>query len=124
MRENTRLPVFPNAQAHSLSLHLPLPLIGGQVDGWISLLECSLYIKARQDRGCVTIVSPSLLPLCGRKIRLIEGKVKCRHLKIYLSGDFRQAFICLRPQYTYSHREGGGGELNQRDGERGNSSPS
>jgi hypothetical protein len=64
-----------------------------------------------------------------------NSKAKCRHLKIFAcKGTLRQVFICLRPkthtpppytlntcmQYSYSHREGGGGELNQREGERGN----
>ncbi len=31
---------------------------------------------------------------------------------------------CIRVYNTYSHVEGGGGELNQREGERGNSSQS
>jgi hypothetical protein len=53
--------------------------------------------------------------------------------KLICKWILRQVFICLRPrtsypptplqslykciQYTYSHREGGGGELNQRVGE-------
>jgi hypothetical protein len=58
-----------------------------------------------------------------RKIRLIEGNAKCRHLKKFMcKGTLRQVFICLRPrtpssaylhtvyvygiQYIYSHREG------------------
>jgi hypothetical protein len=61
-----------------------------------------------------------------RKIKLIEGNAKCRHLKqLTCKGTLRQVFICLRPsppyppspfilytciQYTYSHREGGRGE--------------
>jgi hypothetical protein len=76
-------------------------------------------------------------PFARRKIRLVEGNAKCCHLKKLTKGTLRQVFICLRPgtpypppytlytciQYTYSHREGGG-ELNQREGERGNSSQS
>jgi hypothetical protein len=58
--------------------------------------------------------------------------------KLTCKGTLRPVFICLRPrtpyppppntldtciQYTYSHKEGGGegGELCQREGERGNS---
>ncbi len=56
-----------------------------------------------------------------RKIRLIEGNVKCRQLKILTCKEtLRQVLICLRPRtpytmYTciqyksYSHREGGRG---------------
>jgi hypothetical protein len=34
-----------------------------------------------------------------RKIRLIEGNAKCRHLKILtFKGTLRQVFICLRPK--------------------------
>ncbi len=69
-----------------------------------------------------------------RKIRFIESNAKCRHLKNLpgkgLWGRCLSAlgsephtpppytlYKCI--QYTYSHREGGG-ELNQREGERGN----
>jgi hypothetical protein len=74
-----------------------------------------------------------------RKIRLIEGNAIFRHLKkLTCKGTLRHAFICLRPrtpspspplytlqytcvQYTCSHREVGiGGDLNQREGEGGN----
>jgi hypothetical protein len=60
--------------------------------------------------------------------------------KLTCKGALRLVFICLRPrtpysppytlytciQYTYSHREGGGGagDLKQREGGRGNSSQS
>ncbi len=41
----------------------------------------------------------------------------------YPSPPLYTLYTCI--QYTYSHREGGeGGELNQRKGERGNSSQS
>ena len=37
------------------------------------------------------------------KIRLIEGKAKCRHLKkLTWKGTLRQLFICLRPRIPYS----------------------
>ncbi len=57
-----------------------------------------------------------------RKIRLIEGNAKCRHLKKFTcKGTLRQVFICLRspPPYTLYIRvcsilihkgTGGGGE--------------
>ncbi len=38
----------------------------------------------------------------GRKIRLIEGNAKCRHLKkLTCKGTSRQVFICLRPRTPY-----------------------
>jgi hypothetical protein len=41
--------------------------------------------------------------LSRRKIRLIEGKAKCRHLKILTcKGTLRQVFICLRPRTPYT----------------------
>ncbi len=65
-----------------------------------------------------------------RKIRPIESNAKCRYLKkLTCKGTLRQVFFLLydpilRPfytlyaciQYTYSHREGGGGRANQRKG--------
>jgi hypothetical protein len=37
-----------------------------------------------------------------RKVRLIEGNVKCRHLKnSTYKGTLRQVFICLRPRTPY-----------------------
>jgi hypothetical protein len=37
-----------------------------------------------------------------RKIRLIEGNAKCRHLKkLTCKGTLRQVFICLRPRTPY-----------------------
>jgi hypothetical protein len=37
-----------------------------------------------------------------RKIRLIEGNVKCRHLKnLYKKGDLRLVLICPRPRNPY-----------------------
>ncbi len=37
-----------------------------------------------------------------RKIRLIEGNAKCRHLKkLSCKGTLRQVFICRRPRTTY-----------------------
>ncbi len=67
-----------------------------------------------------------------RKIKLIENNAKCRHKK-------KIVFICLRPRtpypppplhtaYVYTAylftRKGEGGELNRREGQRGNSSQS
>jgi hypothetical protein len=74
-----------------------------------------------------------------RRIRLIEGNTKCRHLKkITFKGTLKHVFICLRNRAPYSlpplHTlnvyihifvhigKGEGGELNQREGSRGNSS--
>ena len=38
-------------------------------------------------------------PFWRRKIRLIEGNAKCRHLNKFTSkGTFRHVFICLRPR--------------------------
>jgi hypothetical protein len=69
-----------------------------------------------------------------RKIRLIEeGNGKYRHLKkLTRKGTLRQVIICLRPRthtlpplhtvyvYTvYLFTQGGEGELNQREGDRG-----
>jgi hypothetical protein len=49
-----------------------------------------------------------------RKIRLIEGNAKCRHLnKLTCKGTWRQVFICLRSRThtpPLTHREGGQGE--------------
>jgi hypothetical protein len=76
-----------------------------------------------------------------RKIRHIEGNAKCRNLKnLPRKGTLRQVFICLRnrtpyptPLHTVVYNTGylvtqgrgrGGGELNQRKGERGSSSKS
>jgi hypothetical protein len=80
-----------------------------------------------------------------RRVRISHGlsnyidKAKCRPLKkLPCKRTLRQMFICLTEaqnpiphpshytqytciQYTYSHR---GGELNQREGLRGNNSPS
>jgi hypothetical protein len=37
-----------------------------------------------------------------RKIRLVEGDAKCRHLKKFTcQGTLRQEFICLRPRTPY-----------------------
>ncbi len=70
-------------------------------------------------------------------MRLTEGNSKCCHLKkLTCKGTLRQVFICLRPRtrypprlhtiYVYTvhlftqERAGWGGELNQREGSRGN----
>ncbi len=67
-----------------------------------------------------------------RKIKLIEGNAKCRHLKKFASkGTLPQVFICLRPRnpyplttytvYTlYLFTQGGGGE--SWEGQRSNGS--
>jgi hypothetical protein len=76
-----------------------------------------------------------------RKIRLTEGNAKCRHLKkLTCTETLQQVFIFLRPREPHTPpplthcmrvysilihtRKGGGGELYQREGERGNSSQS
>ncbi len=73
-----------------------------------------------------------------RPINYIDTKAKYRHLKkLTCKGTLRKVFISLRPrtpyplsytlytciQYIYSHREGGVGELNLREGERLTLSP-
>jgi hypothetical protein len=78
------------------------------------------------------------LAIPRRKIRLI-GNAKCRHLKeLICKGTLRQVFIYLMPRipfppldtvyvytvYLFTQRKGEGGELNQTEGERGNSSHS
>ncbi len=78
-----------------------------------------------------------IIKICIRpkKIRLIESNSKCRHPKnLTCKGTLRQVFICLRPrtQYRSLHirayniliHTGKGGELNQREGQRSNSSQS
>jgi hypothetical protein len=66
-------------------------------------------------------------------INYIDTKAKCSHLKkLTCKGTLRQVFICLSyiplPLHTvYVHvliHIGDGGELNQREGERGNRSQS
>jgi hypothetical protein len=78
-------------------------------------------------------VTPRRKRCTRRKIKLIEGNAKCRHLKkLTYKGSLWQVFICLRPknpippppplqtvqymciQYTYSHRKGGGVEPERR----------
>ncbi len=59
-----------------------------------------------------------------RKIRLIEGSAKCRHPKSDLERDFAAAlYLPTVTQCAYVHilihTRRGGGELNQREGERG-----
>ncbi len=50
----------------------------------------------------VTSASRNWLVCRRRKIRLIEGSAKCRHLKkITSKGTLRQVFICLRPKIPY-----------------------
>ncbi len=51
-----------------------------------------------------------------RKVRLIEGHAKCRHLKKLTCKLTLHTVYVYTVQYTYSHREGGkgGGDLNQR----------
>ncbi len=66
----------------------------------ISLAYCSgvkLFLPAFASaaRGRVRV---STLSEKRKKIRLIEGNAKCRHLnKFSCKGTFRQVFICLRP---------------------------
>ncbi len=61
-----------------------------------------------------------------RKIRLIEDKAKCRHVKkLTWKGTLRQVFICLRPRTPLIHClrvyslliHTGKGGMNQREGE-------
>ncbi len=65
-----------------------------------------------------------------RKIRLVVGKAKCRHL-LTCKETLRYVFICLRPRTPYPPLHTAymytvylGGELNQREVKRGNSSQS
>jgi hypothetical protein len=82
------------------------------------------------------MLSPFSLGLARRKIRLIESNEKCCHLKkLICKGTLRQLFIFLKPRtpykppphiqsvnvYTVHTWKGGGGDLNQREGTRGNS---
>jgi hypothetical protein len=69
-----------------------------------------------------------------RRIILLEGNAKCRHLKqLTCKGTLRQVFIWLRPRTPYPRplahckrvysmliHTGEGVELNPREGERGN----
>jgi hypothetical protein len=107
---------------------------------YLSLYSCPSALAS----SCQSCVFVQCLLLLRRKIRLIEGNAKCRHLKIFTcKGTLRQAFICLRPRTPYHphlthyirvytiqynniiiHTGKGGGELNQREGEKGNSSQS
>jgi hypothetical protein len=94
-----------------------------------------LYCMAQFNAGNMH----GVLGFYRRKIRIIEGNAKCRHLKnwpvkglcgrcLSVWGPERNTLHPLhtvRVCSTYSHREGGrGGELNQRTGERRNSSQS
>ncbi len=63
-----------------------------------------------------------------RKIRLIEGNAKCRHLKkLTCKGTLRHVFICLRPPFAhcipvysvYLFTHGRGGESLTREKVRG-----
>jgi hypothetical protein len=104
-----------------------LHILEGEGEGGGTGQECIVARFAYLVLGAVHTFS-FLADLRGgsvRKIRLIEGNEKCRHLKKFTSkGTLRQVFICLRPrtpiprladwfiyciQYTYSHREGGRG---------------
>jgi hypothetical protein len=89
------------------------------------------------------MLSPFSLGLARRKIRLIESNAKCCHLKkLICKGTLQRDFAAvvylseaqnpvqppppLQSVYVYTVHtgKGGGGDLNQREGERGNSSPS
>ncbi len=74
---------------------------------------------------CSVPPMPMNLWLHHKKIRLIEGNAKCRHLKkLACKGTLQQVFLCLKArtpippppytmylciQYIYSHRKGGSG---------------
>jgi hypothetical protein len=47
-----------------------------------------------------------------RKIILMEGDAKCRHLKVTCIGTLRQVFICMRP--IFHTGKGGGSEPEKR----------
>ncbi len=66
-----------------------------------------------------------------RKIRIVGGNAKCRHLnKLTSKGSLRQVIICLRPRtpypptltvyvytvYLFTQGRGERGEFNQREG--------
>ncbi len=104
-------------------------------------LHSALYVRLgeKDKRLLCTRTIRGAESLVRWKIRLIEGNAKCRHLKnLNCKKTLRQVFICLQNtlppppytlftciQYTYSHREDGeGGESNQREGEKCNSSQS
>jgi hypothetical protein len=92
---------------------------GGRILWWHTQLELSL-----------------LIPCIRGLIKYIDTKAKWRHLKkLTYKGTLRQLFICLGPRnsyppytlyvYTvYLFIQGRGGELNQREEERGNRSQS
>ncbi len=92
-------------------------------------VSCKIYdLGNKSPSSCQTLCIHANCVCVGgggpgrRKIRLIEGNAKCRHLKkLTYKGTLRQVFICWGPephtppsftlytciQYTYSHRERG-----------------
>ncbi len=90
----------------------------------LSLGECSGFFW-QPDVAVANLKLQERVTKC-RKIRLIEGNAKCRHLKTFTcKGTLRQVFIWPRTLYppppTHTLYTGGGErELNQREEDRGN----
>jgi hypothetical protein len=61
-------------------------------------LACSIYMYCHTSIYTRDNIERLARILYRRKIRLIEGNVKCRNLKILTcKGTLRQVFNCLRP---------------------------
>jgi hypothetical protein len=109
--------------------------MNGAFDAWSN--TPSFQVVFEVEASCFF---PFSLGLARRKIRLMKCNAKCFHLKeLICKGTLWHLFICLKPRtpykpptphlqsvyvYTVHTGKGGGGDLNQREGERGNSSPS
>jgi hypothetical protein len=109
------------------------PVINPVIGAWqVSLKEGIILFFSGEEidiqKNCTYSGKPRNHPAVPhasprRKIGLIVGNAKCRHLKILTcKGTLRQVFICLRPRtlypppphtHTYSQQGGGGGGLNQ-----------